>query len=190
MRRHVPPAEPERHAGDGPEFVALASEAWRVRDAARRRLVARGAAAVPTLIAGTAHPSARVRAACVELMDHLGDERCCSALRRALRDPTPLVRRHAVHAVGCQRCKPRPLPIDVVDALIERVAGDPSVRVRRVAVHQLGLQAHDPRTVRVLERLVAESRDTGLVSRARQALDAQRRRAASCAVPDAAARDR
>jgi HEAT repeat protein len=106
-------------------------------------------------------------------MDHLADERCSQSLEQALQDASPLVRRHAVHAVGCQRCKVRPLSLDVVAALIERVLNDSSPRVRRVAVHQLGLQPHDTRAIAVLTRVIAESQDAGLVSRARHALHLQ-----------------
>jgi HEAT repeat protein len=103
-------------------------------------------------------------------MDHLGDARCCEALERALRDPSSLVRRHAVHAVGCQKCKPHPLPMDIVGAIVERMLGDSSPRVRRVAAHQIGLQPYDLRAIEALQHVIAVSRDAGLVSRARRAL--------------------
>ena len=154
----------------------LDSADWAVRERASGDLFARGAAAVPMLVIGTADRRPRVRAACIALMDHLADERCCESLAAGLRDASALVRRHAVHAVGCQRCKPRPLAIDVVGALIERATSDSSPRVRRVAVHQLGLQPHDPRAIETLVRLIAESRDAGIVSRARHALREQRAR--------------
>jgi HEAT repeat protein len=151
----------------------LESDVWVIRQQAMNDLFDEGVRAVATLVAGAAHRSPKVRAACVALMDHLGDERCCQALGLALRDASPLVRRHAVHAVGCQKCKAHPLPIDVVGALIERVLVDSSVRVRRVAAHQLGLQPHDPRAIEALERVIAEDHDAGLVSRARHALAEQ-----------------
>jgi len=162
-------------------FLALDSEVWAVRTQALTDLFNDGASAVATLVAGTAHRSPKVRAACVALMDHLADKRCCQSLEHALRDASPLVRRHAVHAVGCQRCKVRPLSIDVVGALIERVLHDPSPRVRRVAVHQLGLQPHDARAVETLTRVIAESTDAGVVSRARHALGLQQALARSSA---------
>jgi HEAT repeat protein len=68
-----------------------------------------------------------------------------------------------------------------VGALIERVLHDPSPRVRRVAVHQLGLQPHDARTVETLTRVIAESTDARVVSRARQALGLQQAPARSSA---------
>ncbi|MFY8221312.1 MAG: HEAT repeat domain-containing protein [Pirellulales bacterium] len=162
-------------------FRALDSKVWAIRARAFTDLFNDGASAVATLVAGTAHRSPKVRAACVALMDHLADERCCRSLEQALHDASPLVRRHAVHAVGCQRCKVRPLSIDVVGALIDRVLHDPSPRVRRVAVHQLGLQPHDARTVETLTRVIAESTDARVVSRARQALGLQQAPARSSA---------
>ena len=67
----------------------------------------------------------------------------------------------------------QPLSIDVVAALIERALNDSSPRVRRVAVHQLGLQPRDARAIEVLKRVIAESQDAGLVSRAAHALSQQ-----------------
>lgn len=154
-------------------FLALDSEVWPIREKAITGLFNEGSRAVATLVAGATHSRPRVRAACVALMDHLADERCCKSLEQALRDASPLVRRHAVHAVGCQRCKVQPLSIDVVAALIERVQNDSSPRVRRVAIHQLGLQPRDARAIQVLKNVIAESQDEGLVSRARHALGLQ-----------------
>lgn len=148
----------------------LDSNDWSVREKACNELLRTGADAVAMLVTGASHSRPKVRAACVALMDHLGDASCCQALERALRDPSPLVRRHAVHAVGCQKCKSRPLPIDVLGALVERMLRDSSPRVRRVAAHQIGLQPHDPRAVEALQRVIAASHDAGLVSRARRAL--------------------
>lgn len=173
--------------GDQRSFQDLDSKVWAVRERAFKSLFDEGPDVVATLVAGAAHPSPRVRAACVALMDHLADERCCDALAAALRDTSPLVRRHAVHAVGCQQCKVRPLGIDVVGALVERVSSDPSPRVRRVAAHQLGLQPYDQRAVEVLTRVIATGRDAGLVSRARHALAEQRRKAFTRAADGSAA---
>jgi len=163
-------------------FLALDSEVWAIREKAFTGLFNEGSRAVATLVTGAAHNRPRVRAACVALMDHLADGRCCESLEQALHDASPLVRRHAVHAVGCQRCKLQPLSIDVVAALIERVLNDSSPRVRRVAIHQLGLQPRDARAIQVLKNVIAESQDTGLVSRARHALCLQQ---ATAEPPDA-----
>lgn len=154
---------------------ALDAKNWAIRRRAFEELFRAGTQSVPTLIVGADHASPRVRAACISLMDHLADERCCGPLARALHDASALVRRHAVHAIGCQACKAHPLPIDVVGALIDRAMADPSIRVRRVAVHQLGLQPHDPRILAALTRTLADSKDAGIIRRARQALAQQAR---------------
>lgn len=151
----------------------LDSDAWAVRETAFHELFRKGADAVQTLVAGASHPKPRVRAACIALMDHLGDASCCGALERALSDASPLVRRHAVHAVGCQKCKSHPLAIDVVGALVKRMLTDSSPRVRRVAAHQIGLQSYDPRAIEALRHVIAENHDAGLVSRAMHALSEQ-----------------
>ena len=157
----------------------LAAEAWDTRAQAIARLQGLGEAAVPSLVAGAGHVDARVRAESVALMDHLADGRCLDPLVTALSDPSPRVRRLAVHAIGCQRCKVAPLALDVVGLLIARVQRDPSPRVRRVAVHQLGLQAPDRRAVEALEAVLRESSDPALRSRAEFALQAQRHRASA-----------
>jgi HEAT repeat protein len=161
------------NTNDDRTFLALDCEEWAIREKAFTGLFNEGWRAVATLVAGAAHSRPRVRAACVALMDHLADERCCRSLEYALHDASPLVRRHAVHTVGCQGCKVQPLSIDVVAALIERALNDSSPRVRRVAVHQLGLQPRDARAIEVLRRVIAESKDAGLVSRATHALSQQ-----------------
>jgi len=109
-------------------------------------------------------------------MDHLADERCHGALLTALHDTSPLVRRHAVHSIGCQQCKSRPLTIDVTRALIDRMTQDPSPRVRRVAAHQVGLQPFDPRALTALAKVIMDGGDQGLLSRARHALAEQQRK--------------
>jgi HEAT repeat protein len=152
------------------QLRALDAASWPTRHQAFQELFAQGASTLATVIAGATHPRPRVRAACVALLDHLADERCADTLLAALRDPSPLVRRHAVHSIGCQRCKPRPLGIDIVGALIERMTEDSSPRVRRVAAHQLGLQPSDQRAVEALEKVLATAGDPGLVARARHAV--------------------
>jgi HEAT repeat protein len=149
----------------------LASPDWRERLAASEALSLAGNAAVPALIAGLSDRRVVVRAACAALMDHLADARCAPPLRSALNDPSPTVRRHAVHAIGCQRCKRAPLPLDTTGLLIERALSDPSLRVRRVAAHQLGLQPSDPRAAAALRTILERDDDPGLLSRARFARD-------------------
>lgn len=146
---------------------------WRERDAAFAALQQLGAESVPALVEGLTHPEAQIRLWCADLMDHLADERCADPLRQALTDPSPDVRRHAVHSLGCQRCKVEPLAVDIVGLLCERVREDSSIRVRRVSVHQLGLQPYDPRAVETLEAVLRNETDEKLLSRAQFALKMQ-----------------
>ena len=48
----------------------------------------------------------------------------------ALHDPVPYVRRVAVHALICQRCKPAPLTRDVVPLLLRVAREDLNSKVR------------------------------------------------------------
>jgi HEAT repeat protein len=146
---------------------------WQERDAAFVALQRLGSECVPAIVQGLGHEDAQVRLWCADLMDHLADDRCADPLRVALDDPSPDVRRHAVHSLGCQRCKVEPLAVDIVGLLCERVLHDSSIRVRRVAVHQLGLQPHDTRAVEVLETILRDETDEKLLSRARFALRMQ-----------------
>ena len=157
--------------GDRRELLAaLGAAEYPVRAAATARLRALGPAAVPVLVEAARHPDPVARAAAMAAMDHVADDRCAAALQRGLRDPVPNVRRHAVHAIGCQPCKMSPLALDVVALLVERALDDASIRVRRVATHLLGLQPPDPRAVRALRAIFRSARDGKLRQRARLAL--------------------
>lgn len=161
---------------DPRQLVVLLNESdWSVRSAAISALFSTGSAGLDALMEGLSHPSNRVRLWCADLMDHLADERCADPLRAALEDASADVRRHAVHSLGCQRCKATPLALDVVGLLCERALRDPSIRVRRVAVHQLGLQPFDARAVNALETILRDDTDSRLLSRARFALREQLR---------------
>jgi HEAT repeat protein len=144
--------------------------------AAAQALFQKGASALDALIAGLSHPDWRVRKECAGLMDHLADEHCIEPLRRALRDPIAGVRRLAIHALGCQPCKPAPLQEDIVGLLIERALSDANIRVRRVAVHMVGLQPYDVRAVEALQTILDQETDPKLLSRARFAIEEQKRK--------------
>ncbi len=148
----------------------LGSPQWEARHEAASRLRACGDAALDALIAGMSHPNWRVRRGCADLMDHLADQRCTEPLLRLLNDPVESVRRLALHALGCQRCKACPLNADVVAHLIERIQRDSSIRVRRVAVHMLGCQPADDRARHLLESLLQTETDPKLLARARWSL--------------------
>ena len=95
-------------------------------------------------------------------LDHHADARSLPALAKALRDPLARVRRLAVHAIGCQACKDRPLRLDVTGLLVQRLRVEPSQRVRRVIAHMLGNQPPDPRARRALAAVVRGIRDSRL----------------------------
>src|SRR5688500_7614480 len=59
------------------------------------------------LILGLKHPNSKVRWWCIQLMDHVADESYLQPLLEAAYfDPTPKNRRHAIHALCCEICKP------------------------------------------------------------------------------------
>jgi HEAT repeat protein len=156
---------------DPQQFVELlGNNDFALSQAATEVLFERGVSALDALVEGLSHPNWRVRKNCAGLMDHLGDDHCIEPLRRVLNDPIVGVRRLAVHALGCQPCKPAPLPADIIGLLLERALSDPSIRVRRVAVHMLGLQPYDARAVEALQAILDQETDPKLLSRARYAL--------------------
>ncbi|HKN00126.1 MAG TPA: HEAT repeat domain-containing protein [Candidatus Binataceae bacterium] len=138
-------------------------------------LLEAGAAAIPDVITGLTHSDPKIRKWCAAFFDHHASKEAVPAIIRALDDPSAEVRRHAVHAIGCQRCKLDPLPVDVVAHLIRKATKDESIRVRRSAVHLLGLQRNDPRIAAGLERILNSETDEKLLSNARYALAEQRK---------------
>lgn len=133
-------------------------------------LLAAGKKALPDILVGLEHSDWRIRKWCTAFLDHNADKTCSDGLQSALNDPVAEVRRHAVHSIGCQSCKPSMLRIDVVAALIRSVEYDPSIRVRRVAAHMLGCQPPDSRAKRALLRIVAREKDSKLLTNAEWAL--------------------
>jgi HEAT repeat protein len=156
------------------EFVGMLStaEGW---TEAYPELLAAGEAAIPDVIAGLADRDPKIRKWCAAFFDHHARREAVPAMIRALDDPSAEVRRHTVHAIGCQPCKPDPLLVDVVAQLIRKAAEDESIRVRRAAVHLLGLQTHDFRIISVLEKILKSEADRKLLSNAQFALAEQSR---------------
>ncbi|MBI1259218.1 MAG: hypothetical protein GC204_17260 [Chloroflexi bacterium] len=106
------------------------------------RRVKVSAEAKQALIDGLKHPNSKVRWWCIQLMDHIADESYVLPLLDAAQtDPTPKNRRHALHAITCEICKPlrQPLALDVgVLAAITTIAHlDSDLSVRTVALHEL-----------------------------------------------------
>jgi hypothetical protein len=60
------------------------------------------------LINGLRHTNPKVRWWCLQLLDHMGEARSVPSILPLLQDPVPRVRKHAHHALTCERCKPSP----------------------------------------------------------------------------------
>jgi HEAT repeat protein len=173
----------------------LGMRGWRVIGAATAALTKAGAAGVAAAIEGLSHPNPRVRRGAASFMDHFADDSCVGKLADlALHDPIPYVRRTAVHALLCQRCKPAPLTTDVVPWLMHVAREDPSLRVRGEALWGLGQQRRDHRVIELLSTMLQQEANPSLRSAVHHALKrqspkyrqeaAQRARAASMARRD------
>lgn len=97
---------------------------------------------VPTLqAAAVGHPDARVRRRCLQVLDHEASDASVATFRRALGDPVPAARVHAVHGLACERCRSGPLcgadVATVAADLLALLAHDPSPKVRHAAVAAL-----------------------------------------------------
>jgi HEAT repeat protein len=179
-----------------PEHGALADDVQRLGTARtwqtsyRRLDAALGAGtteAVDAVLVGLADPAPAVRKWCAALLDHHADARGVAGLVGLLDDPVAAVRRHALHSLGCQTCKPAPLPLDVLPLLAARAGHDRSVHVRRVATHLLGCQPADGRAAAALRSIVALDPDAKVRRNARWALNRHAAPAAPSGVsPDGA----
>jgi HEAT repeat protein len=159
----------------------LGSGHYERRQHAYQALLAMGENAADALLVGARDADWRVRASCLGLIDHRGDERCFAVLRDAVRDESLHVRRRAAHALACRACKIQPLDGEVIGLLLRLATADPSIQVRRVAVTSLLLQPRSRRVARALRRLLRVEQDEKLLRRAWLALrhhDADPRRAA------------
>jgi len=140
---------------------------------------------VPALVKGLASPEWRVRRSCCRLLDDVDfTPESLAALRRALDDPEPRVRRTALHTLSCQHCKPSGCALEV-RPLFERMARDRSRRVRDAVLNPLGWQRHGPWAERLVEYMAVNDPSVKLRENARailarkdieRAADAERRR--------------
>jgi HEAT repeat protein len=92
------------------------------------------------LIAGLKHRNSKVRWWCIQLMDHVADESYLHPLLEvAQTDPTPKNRRHAIHALTCEICKPNrgALEIDIRAELAQIAESDSDPSVRTMALEEL-----------------------------------------------------
>ena len=89
---------------------------------------------------GLEDPNPQVRWWCIQVLDHVPDERAVPAIAATLDDPVPRVRRNAVHALGCTACKPTwcgQLPTAIRQHLVDMADNDPNAKVRAEAVRVL-----------------------------------------------------
>ena len=114
-----------------------------------------------------------VRWQSVMLLDHYDDGRHADALVRAAQDPVPRVRRHAVHALGCDACKRTVGCVDPVPALAERALHDDNTKVRRHATWALMMRLPDARARTVLQQVAAIDADERVRRDARWAATAR-----------------
>jgi len=92
------------------------------------------------LIGGLKHPNSKIRWRCIQYMDHVADETYLLPLLEAARtDPTPKNRRHAIHALTCEICKPErcSLDIDIRAELAAIAESDSDESVRAMARQEL-----------------------------------------------------
>jgi HEAT repeat protein len=132
------------------EIVQLFASKSRESDALQRlvggvtathlRTVKLNAPTFEALVAGLSDPNPRVRWWCVQVLDHVPDDRATTALLAALDDPVARVRRNAVHALGCVACKPGwdgDLPDAAREKLTSMIATDANAKVRLEAQRTL-----------------------------------------------------
>jgi HEAT repeat protein len=88
---------------------------------------------------GLRHGNPKVRWWCIQILDHVADERSLWAVADLLGDPIPRVRRNAVHALGCTACKPEggDLPPGLLQRITAIASNDPSPKVRAEARYAL-----------------------------------------------------
>lgn len=120
------------------------------------------------------HPNPRVRFECLGMLDHLADEDVIPQMTEAARDPVPRVRRMAVHALGCQACKPTSLCADLNDVFVPIAERDPVWRVRQEAVLSIAQQPATSRSKAVLAHVAQDDAHPTVRRQAEWALGIQR----------------
>jgi hypothetical protein len=139
---------------------------WDVRREARDALLAAGPDGMEVALEGLAHPHPGIRRGAVAYLDHTATDASVPLLARlALHDPAPDVRRTAVHALICERCKTSPLQADVLPVLVRAFRQDTNRRVRFNAALPLRRHAERPDVQQAFRQAVLED-PSGLVRRA------------------------
>lgn len=139
---------------------------------ALRNLMAAGADATPVLRRGLRHPDVAVRVGCCMVLDHYLDEAAVPELMANLEHRHEQVRKWALHALACDRCKEgscRPAENEIVPIALRMLREDPSRRVRVEAVHLLGtVVARHPEAVEALQVARVSDADPNVRSVARR----------------------
>jgi HEAT repeat protein len=126
------------------------------------------------LVRGLAHKNPNVRFACIQLMDHVGDDRIIEPVSRMLHDWAPRVRKQALHALTCEKCKSTalcPLPVYVVDHFIDLALHDSNLNVRVAAVTALGTLPPNLRVRESLQLILETDTEPKILQAAQQTLN-------------------
>ena len=113
--------------------------------AAQRELMRRGPEATRALQRGLSDADPAVRVGCCIVLDHHLDSLAIPDLLAELADRDAAVRRWAMHALACDRCKEgtcRPSESDIVPLAMQLLTDDVDYQVRTAAVHALGPSVH------------------------------------------------
>ena len=132
-----------------------------------------GQPALPAVRRGMHHPKAIVRRLCASILDHLADESALVDLVAALDDEDAGVKKRALHALACDRCKDtdcRPGEDLFVPRAVELLHHvDPDVRAG--AIDTLGkVVDRRPDVADALADVALHDRDPGLRGMARHRL--------------------
>ncbi len=144
---------------DLPAWVELLADAIRAKRA-YWHLVLSGQAALPAIRTGLRHYSADVRMYCAKALDHLVDDDSFPDLIAMLEDSDARVRKDALHALACDRCKAntcRPDKSEVLPRAIRLLRSDSSKHVRSVAAEAVGRWVRDDATA---ASALTDARDT------------------------------
>jgi hypothetical protein len=100
------------------------------------------------------HPDPSVRRLCLDYLDHLAAPEDAETFVAALNDPVPRVRRHAIHALTCEVCKPDAWGVDAAPLLRGLVADDPNAKVRLEALRALLMQLPPTERTAAIEAII------------------------------------
>ena len=150
----MPQSDEYDEVDDFDEWVQLFAFRDR-RDEALAALMAAGAAATPAVRRGLRHADDQVKLGCLQVLDHYLDEDALGELVECLASSNGEVRRSALHALSCERCKEgecRPGEGEVRRYALAMLAGDRYRKARQEAAAYLGrLAPIDPDVAAALE---------------------------------------